>query len=481
LYHRGAFAAVLNLDPIPDPRPAPPLGRRRQEDLAMPTSAARSLPRLAAALAALSLLALPVAAPPAAAQDEEDRFANVEIETVPVADGVWMLVGAGGNIGVSAGEDGVFLVDDQYAPLTAKIRAAVAKIHPGPIRFVLNTHWHGDHTGGNENLGETGAVIVAHENVRKTMSVDQVLSLFGSTVPASPEAALPVITFPDEITFHLNGQEILVHHVPPSHTDGDSVVHFRGAEVLHTGDVYFNGTYPFIDVEHGGSIDTMAAVAAKLASHLGEGAKVIPGHGPLSNRAELAAYAEMLRGVSEAVAAEIAEGKDRDAVVAAKPTAPWDEPWGQGFVNGDTFAGIVYDSLTAAAERKGAGAGGARHGHGPDGHAMHGGEEGGSCPHCGMHGKKGGEGKCPHCAMHGKEGGEAKCPHCAMQGEAGECECPHCPMKAGSEGGACPHCAGKGGGQHGGMHHHHGAAPDAPGGAEGEVAPPAETPGGGEG
>jgi cyclase len=383
-----------------------------------PTSLARRLPRLAAALA---LLALPLAAPHAAAQDDEDRFANVEIQTVPVADGVWMLVGAGGNIGVSAGEDGVFLVDDQYAPLTAKIRAAVAKIHPGPIRFVLNTHWHGDHTGGNENLGEAGAVIVAHESVRKTMSADRVISLFGRTVPASPEAALPVITFPDEITFHLNGQEILVHHVPPSHTDGDSVVHFRGAEVLHTGDVYFNGTYPFIDVEHGGSIDNMAAVAAKLASHLGEGAKVIPGHGALSNRAELAAYGEMLRGVSEAVAAEIAQGKDREGVVAAKPTARWDEQWGKGWIDSDSFAGMVYDSLTAAAERERAG-GGAMRGHG---HAMH--------------GEKGGDGECPRCAR----------------------------GKKGVEGGACLHCAMEGDGHHGDEHHHR-AAPDAEVPAAGE-------------
>ena len=152
------------------------------------------------------------------------------------------------------GPDGVFLIDDQYAPLTDKIKAAIATVSDKPVRFVLNTHWHGDHTGGNENLGQAGALIVAHDNVRVRMSVEQFREAFGQKVPAAPKAALPVVTFNDTVTFHLNDQEIHAFHVAPAHTDGDTVIHFRTADVIHTGDVFFNGLYPFIDVGSGGGI-----------------------------------------------------------------------------------------------------------------------------------------------------------------------------------------------------------------------------------
>jgi len=272
-------------------------------------------------------------------------FDDVTIETTAVADGVHMLVGAGGNLAISSGEDGVFLVDDQFAPLTDKIRAAIAGVNDGAVRFVLNTHWHGDHTGGNENFGKAGTLIVAHDNVRVRMSTEQFSAAFDRTTPPSPKDALPVVTFNDEVTFHLNGETIHAFHVPPAHTDGDSIVHFKNADVIHMGDLYFNGMYPYIDIDAGGSIDGVIAAAGRVLEMMADGTKLIPGHGPLSNRAELTAYRDMLSGVRNAVAEAMAAGKSADEIVAAGPTAPWDEVWGGGFMKPDVFTGIVARSL----------------------------------------------------------------------------------------------------------------------------------------
>jgi len=294
-------------------------------------------------------LTLVFATVPLLAQDEEAEEAP-KLETIPVADGIYMLAGPGGNIGVSVGDDGVFLVDDQYAPLTDAVRAAVAEITDQPIRFVINTHWHDDHTGGNEALGESGAVIVAHDNVRERMKTGAVLELLDYTAPPAPEAALPVITFADAVTFHLNGEEIHAHHVDPAHTDGDSVVHFRGSGVVHLGDLYFNGYYPFIDIWSGGSIDGMIAAGAKMLGEIDEDTKILPGHGPVSNRAELADFVAMLGGVRAAVGALVDAGKSLEETLAAKPTAPWDEKWGDGFLNPERFTSLVYMDLAGAEE-----------------------------------------------------------------------------------------------------------------------------------
>lgn len=293
-------------------------------------------------VAGILLVLSATAVAPARAQDWE----AVEIETIDVASGVHMLVGRGGNIGVSAADDGIFLVDDQYAPLTDKIVAALRTISDAPIRFVINTHWHGDHTGGNENLGKAGALVVAHENVRERMSVEQFIEAMGNRVPPAPEGALPVVTFTEAVTFHLNEDDIHVFHVEHAHTDGDAVIHFRGSDVIHAGDVYFNGTYPFIDVASGGSIDGTIAAADTILALAGEDTRIIPGHGPLSNRTELEAYRDMLRGARDAIAAEIRQGKSIDEVVAAKPTAKYDEKWGGGFIDPERFVRIVFGDLS---------------------------------------------------------------------------------------------------------------------------------------
>jgi cyclase len=291
----------------------------------------------------LVLLALCCVATPLTAQQ---NFDTVQIRTVKVADGVYMLMGSGGNIGVSAGPNGVILIDDQYAPLTDKIKAAVAAINPGPIRFLLNTHWHPDHSGGNENLGRGGVVIVAHENVRRRMSVEQFIAAFGWKVPASPEGALPVVTFTHAVTFYLNGDSISGFHVPPAHTDGDAIVYFRHANVVHMGDIYFEGMYPFIDVASGGSVDGVIAAVDRVLGMTGRDTKVIPGHGPLSSRSELEAYRGMLVTVRDRVRALVRQGKTLAQVQAAEPAAEYDVTWGRGFLRPEQFVEILYSDLS---------------------------------------------------------------------------------------------------------------------------------------
>lgn len=272
---------------------------------------------------------------------------QVQIQTVPVAQGVYMLLGEGGNIGASVGPEGVFLIDDQFAPLTAKIQAAVKELSDQPIRFLVNTHWHFDHTGGNENLGKAGVVIVAHDQVRERMKVDNVVEFLQRQIPAAPPVALPVITFNDQVTFHFNGQTIQAFHVDAAHTDGDTVLYFQEADVIHAGDIYFNGLYPFIDQSSGGNIDGVIAAVDRILSLAGDQTKIIPGHGSLSNRAELVAYRQMLVDVRDRTQKAIQAGLSLEDFIAARPMADYDKAWGKGFLKPEQFITLVYQLLSA--------------------------------------------------------------------------------------------------------------------------------------
>jgi cyclase len=288
------------------------------------------------------LMLLVGATPPLAAQAGLD---TVQIRTMPLGKGVYMLQGSGGNIGLATGSDGAFLIDDQYAELSAKILAAVKAITDKPVRFLVNTHWHGDHTGGNQNLAGAGVVIVAHDNVRARMSVDNFSAAFNRTTPASPKAALPVITFSETVAFHLNDEDIHVVHVPPAHTDGDAIIHFTRANVIHMGDVFFNGSYPFIDLSTGGSFEGVIGAVNAALRYVNDSTKIIPGHGPLATRADLVNYRDVLTKIRDRVAALLKQGKSKEQVIAAKPSAEWDATWGTGFMKPDAFLGIVFDSM----------------------------------------------------------------------------------------------------------------------------------------
>ena len=278
----------------------------------------------------------------ARSQAQGQDFSKVEMKVQKVAGSVYMIEGAGGNIGASVGDDGIVMVDDEFLPLADKIEAALKGITDKPVKVVLNTHWHGDHTGGNPHFGEK-APIVAQENVRKRL-VTGGTTKFGSTPPA-PKSALPIITFEDKVSVHLNGEDIRAIHFPNGHTDGDSVIFFTQSNVVHMGDDFFNGgIFPFIDIDSGGSVQGMIAGDEKVLAEIPDDVKIIPGHGPLATKDDLRKFVQVLKETSAAVQAGINKGKTLDQLKNEKVLAKWDS-WGQGFIKTDMFTEILYDSL----------------------------------------------------------------------------------------------------------------------------------------
>jgi len=275
---------------------------------------------------------------PAFAQQD---FSKVEIKTTQLSATTYMMEGSGGNLGLSIGEDAVFVIDDQFGPLSEKITAAIAKLTSKPVKFILNTHWHFDHTGGNENFAKAGAIIVAHENVRKRMDSEQFIEFLRMNIPAASKASLPVVTFAGTVTFHLNGDEMRAIHVPRAHTDGDAIVHFVKSDVIHMGDTYFNGFYPFIDTSSGGTVGGVIAACDRVLAIANDKTKIIPGHGPLSNKEELKAYRDMLATISGRIEKMISDGRKIEEITAANVSADFDAKWGKGFIAPAKFAEMI--------------------------------------------------------------------------------------------------------------------------------------------
>lgn len=289
----------------------------------------------------LGALALNFAACSSAQQTD---FSKVEIKAEKLAPGVAVLFGSGGNIGVSYGPDGTVIIDDQFAPLTPKIEAAITGLGASPVKFLINTHWHFDHSGGNENFGKAGAIIMAHDNVRVRMAAGG--TVVGSPTPPAPAVALPVITYTNGLKLHLNGDEVRTIHTGGGHTDGDSIVVWKAANVIHMGDLFMNKiSLPFIDLKSGGNAVHLLETIEKALALTNAQTKIIPGHGPMATQADLLAWRDMLRSVIGSVQAGVKAKKSLAQIQAMKPAARWEIK--DGFISGDAFVEAVYKSVTA--------------------------------------------------------------------------------------------------------------------------------------
>ena len=284
------------------------------------------------------------------AQDKD--FSKVEIKVTKVSGNIYMLEGDGGNIAASVGEDGIVIVDDQYAPLADKIQAALKnlKITDKPVRFVINTHYHGDHTGGNLPFANSGSTLIAQDNVRKRLETGGTAGNGGSIkmeAKPAPKGALPVITFDHDVTVHLNGEDIRALHFPAGHTDGDAIIFFPKNNVVHMGDDFVRYGFPFIDVSSGGSVQGMIAAMEKVSTQLPPDVKVIPGHGALSNLDDVREFTKMLKETSAAVQKAVDEHKTVEQMKQEKILAPWAK-WSRGFLDADKFIETLYNSLTGS-------------------------------------------------------------------------------------------------------------------------------------
>ncbi len=305
-----------------------------------PVSSGGNMKQILTAICIIFITALPAFA------GNHDHAAAAK--STKISDRVYVIQVSGGNIGVSIGDDGIFMIDNGYANATPQVLEQIEKItgtKENDIRYVLNTHWHGDHTGGNEVMGGQGAMIMSHDNVRKRLSVDNYIPAFDMKSTAAPAIALPSLTFNDHMHVHINGDTLSIMHLPNAHTDGDSVIYFEKDNIMHTGDIFFNGFYPFIDASTGGSFQGMIDATNVILEKINDQTKIIPGHGPLSNKAELTAYRDMLVSVQSAIKPMIEAGKTLEEITAANPLKSFNEEWGDGFLPPEKWLPIAYESM----------------------------------------------------------------------------------------------------------------------------------------
>jgi cyclase len=277
----------------------------------------------------------------------QTNYDTVKIVPIKVTEQIYMLKGAGGNIGVLIGVEGTLMIDNQFAPLSNKINGAIKTLSPGEIKFALNTHVHGDHSGGNENFNRMGAVLVAHDNVRERMMKEQVNTSTNRTTPPRDKEAWPLITFADKINFHLNGEDVILHHFDKGHTDGDVIVQFKNANVVHTGDAFVRYGYPFIDLSNGGSINGFVNTLDKILALIDDNTKVIPGHGELATKADVKKVRDGLADIRDQVAAALKKGTKIENMASLGITNKYEKDWGKGFVKGKDFVLVVAESLSA--------------------------------------------------------------------------------------------------------------------------------------
>ncbi|MFT6267396.1 MAG: glyoxylase-like metal-dependent hydrolase (beta-lactamase superfamily II) [Alphaproteobacteria bacterium] len=293
------------------------------------------------AMSIISSLLLSSASSADSHNDDGPKFSQIKL-----SENLYMLSGKGGNLAVSTGADGLLLIDDDYLDMVDKTRAAIKAISDEPIKFLINTHWHFDHTGGNKMIGDSGTIIVAHDNVRERLLNGGAIKAFNMTIEPAKKQALPVVTFSDSVSFHWNNDTIdVVHPSSSAHTDGDAVIFFKNDNVLHMGDLYFNDIYPFIDASSGGSMKGVIESVTMLIDKIDNETRVIPGHGALSNKAELIEYRDMLEAVYKQILALKTSGKTLEQVLEAKPSAEFDEKWGGGFLKADAWVGILYSAI----------------------------------------------------------------------------------------------------------------------------------------
>lgn len=272
------------------------------------------------------------------------KWDDIQITSHKIKDNIYMLEGGGGNMGLCFGEDGVLLIDDQFAPLSEKIKAAIRELCGEGVDFIINTHWHGDHTGGNENFAKEGSTIIAHENVRKRLSTDQVRP-FGRTTAASPEVALPKMTFNDKMNIHYNGDDIHLIHVHTAHTDGDAFVYFSKANVLHMGDCFFKDRFPYVDREMGGDPDGAIAAVEAAMMLVDDETVIIPGHGSLATKGDLKRYYEMLTTMKERIMTEVENATPEDKLDFEALCKDY-ESWGTGFINPEKMVKTFFNAYS---------------------------------------------------------------------------------------------------------------------------------------